>query len=509
MSEMKCKTKLICPLTSRTVEAMRTDMIAAAADGADMVECRLDFLTNLPDDEQLHDLLACPPVPVIVTCRPTRQGGLYEGEERHRLSILARADLIGKVAAIDIEEDVPRAERPRFSHSQTILSHHNFKRCPDNLDEIAASMEASAADVNKIAFTPAGPDEALRAFDIIRKCNKPTLVLAMGEAGLISRILAKKFAGWGTFASLHAGAESAPGQPSLAEIRHLYRWDDLNGETEVYGVIGCPIAHSMSPAIHNAAFTTARRNAVYVPLRIEPGAENFNRFMDAVAARPWLGLRGLSVTIPHKENALAYVGPENCDELAVRIGAVNTITISQAGQLRGDNTDYAGAIDALCAKMKIGREGLASRRVTVLGAGGAGRAIVAAFSHYGAAVTLCNRTLSRAEALADEFGCDALPLEQADQTQPEIIINCTAIGMHPNVDDCPLAAIPAGTKVVFDTVYNPLHTKLLTLAQASGAQIVTGLDMFVNQAAAQYELWTQSRPPVEVMRNVVANCLEH
>lgn len=508
MNELKYETKLICPLTASTVEAMRTDMIAAAADGADMVECRLDFLETLPDDDQLHGLLVGPPVPVLVTCRPTRQGGRYEGEERHRLALLARADKIGKVAAIDIEQDVPSEDRPDFSHGLAILSHHDFEGCPADLDEIASSMDASQAGVNKIAFTAAGPEDALRAFDVIRACRKPTLVLSMGEAGLMSRILAKKFGGWGTFASLHAGAESAPGQPSLTEMRHLYRWDTINPETEIYGVIGCPVAHSMSPAIHNAAFTAANRNAVYVPLRIEPGAENFNRFMDAALARPWLGLRGLSITIPHKENALAYVGASDCDELAVRIGAVNTITIDPDGKLYGDNTDYAGAIDALCSKMGIQREDLTGRRVTVLGAGGAGRAIVAALSHYGAEVTICNRTLSRAESLAEEFGCVAKPLAEADKTEPEIIINCTSIGMHPNVEDCPLPAMPEKVQVVFDTVYNPLKTKLLALAEASGIQRVTGLDMFVNQAVAQYEIWAHASAPVEVMRNVVVNCLK-
>lgn len=509
MTNPKCKTRLICPLTARTVEAMRADMIAASAEGAEMVECRLDFLEAMPDDAQLRCLLADSPVDVIVTCRPMRQGGRYSGEERHRLALLARASLCEKVAAVDIEQDVPAEDWPSVAGGLTVLSHHDFARCPADLDRIAATMDASGADVNKIAFTANGPQDAMRAFDVIRACKKPTLAMAMGEAGLLSRIFAKKFGCWGTFASLRAGAESAPGQLSLTEMKHLYRWDAIGAATEIFGVIGSPVAHSMSPAIHNAAFATARRDAVYVPLRIEPGAENFNRFMDAVAERPWLGLRGLSVTIPHKENALAYVGAENCDELAVRIGAANTITISPAGDLRGDNTDYAGAIDALCGKMGIQRGDLADRRITVLGAGGAGRAIVAALSHYGAIVTICNRTLSRAETLAEEFGCEARPLSDVGGTEPEIIINCTSIGMHPNVEDCPISALPGSTKVVFDTVYNPLRTKLLAMAEAGGVQTVTGLDMFVNQAAAQYEIWTQSRAPVEVMRQVVIDCLSN
>jgi len=504
------QTKLICPLTARTIEAMRVDMLAASAEGADMVECRLDFLDALPDDEQLRDLLAQAPAEVLITCRPTRQGGQYAGSEQHRLGLLARAVRCGPVAAVDIEQDVPPEDWPEPGQARTVVSHHDFDCCPADLDELVAAMDASAGDINKVAFAPTNAAEALRAFDVVRASTKPTLALAMGPMGLITRLLARKFGCWGSFASLHSKAESAPGQPTLAEARGLYRWDAIGPATEVFGVIGCPISHSMGPAIHNAAFEATGRDAAYLPLLIQPGVENFSRFMDAALARPWLGLRGLSVTIPHKEHALAYIGQANCDELAVRIGAVNTITISPTGQLRGDNTDYAGAIDALCDKMNITRQALAGRAVTVLGAGGAARAIVAALSHYKAGVTVCNRTVARAQALAREFGCQARPLNEACQTDPEIIINCTAIGMSPNVAESPIdpAPLPTSAKVVFDTVYNPLQTKLLTQGQERGLTTVTGLDMFVNQAGAQYERWTGEKPPVEVMRKTVLEKLE-
>jgi len=259
----------------------------------------------------------------------------------------------------------------------------------------------------------------------------------------------------------------------------------------------------MSPAIHNAAFAAAAVDAVYVPLLIQPGANNFNRFMDAVLIRPWLDWRGLSVTIPHKENALAYVGRDNCDELAGRIGAVNTITIAPDGSLRGDNTDYAAAIDSLCSAMEIAREQLADRTVAVLGAGGAARAITAALSHYRARVTIYNRTVARGRRLADEFSCAAAGRDELASLDAEIIINCTPLGMHPGVDACPLDAIPPGTRVVFDTIYNPMQTRLLELARDAGCVRVAGVDMFVNQAVAQYQLWTDTPAPREVMRDVI------
>ena len=180
--------------------------------------------------------------------------------------------------------------------------------CPDDLTSVARRLEGSPAEVSKIAFVAAGPADALAALELLRVCRKPMTALAMGEAGAASRLLARKFGAFGTFASLHAGAESAPGQFALAEMRELFRWDSLSPTTSVYGVIGCPVAHSLSPAIHNAAFAAAGLDAVYVPLLVQAGEANFRRFLDALTARPWLDWRGLSVTIPHKENALAYVG---------------------------------------------------------------------------------------------------------------------------------------------------------------------------------------------------------
>ncbi len=497
-------TRLICPLTASSPAAMREDMTAAADRGANAVECRLDLLARIPTDEQLRQLLADPPVEVIVTCRPTREGGRFEGDETERLRLLARAADLG-ARAVDIEIDVPKKSRP--TAAATILSHHDFQQVPADLESTLAKMDASAATVNKIAFAAAGPQDAMRALDLLRTCKKPTIALAMGEAGVISRILAKKFGAYGTFAALTAHAQSAPGQPTIEEFRSLYRWDSITPATAIYGVIGHPVGHSMSPAIHNAAFTAAGLDAVYVPLLIEPGADNFNRFMDALLARPWMDWRGLSVTIPHKENALAYVGAENSDELAVKIGALNTITIGPAGGLRGDNTDYAAAIDALCIAMGISRKDLAGKNVAVLGAGGVARAVVAALVHYQAQVTIYNRTVSRGEKLAEEFGARAAGRDALDALEAEIVINCTSIGMHPNVDACALPEIPPPVKVVFDTVYNPVKTQLLTQASAAGCKTVSGLEMFVNQAVAQFETWTDTKAPRQVMRQVVVTRL--
>ncbi len=503
MPPREAGTLLICPLTAHDAATMRAQMEAAGRAGADAVECRLDSLPHPVGDDDLEALLADAPLPVIATDRPRREGGAYEGDESERLDTLRRTAAAG-VQIVDVEADVPDHDRP--DAPRTIVSLHDFTGPPADLDERFAGLLARPADIAKIAFAAAGPEDALRCFDLLRtarRAGRDALVLAMGEHGVLSRIAAGKFGAFGTFASLESGAESAPGQPTLAEMLSLYRFRSVGPDTQLFGVIGCPVAHSMSPAIHNAAFEAAGVDGLYVPLRIEPGADNFRRFLDAVRERPWTDWRGLSVTIPHKENALAWVGADRCDELAVRIGAVNTITSEPDGTLRGDNTDYAAAMDALCDAMDISREELSGRAVAVLGAGGAARAIVAALAHYGAETTVYNRTLSRAEALAGEFGAKAAPLDAAARTDAGIVINCTPIGMHPHTDASPLGSIPDPVEVVFDTIYNPVETRLLRLAEEAGCRTVSGLEMFVNQGVAQFERWTNVAAPRDVMRRVV------
>ena len=482
---------------------MLAERAHALAAGADAVEIRLDFLQTRPSDDDLQRLLVDCPVETIMTYRPIRQGGRYDGDETARLATLGKAAELG-AAWVDVELDTPTESHPS---GPTILSHHDFNRCPEDLDALIGELDRSGSRVNKIAFAAAGPEDGLRAMDAIRLCRKPTISLAMGEAGVLSRVLARKLGAFGTFAALADDRIAAPGQPTLERFKELYHWDRLDSQTACFGVIGCPVGHSMSPAIHNAAFAAAGINGVYLPLLIQPGADNFNRFMDALLARPWMDWRGLSVTIPHKENALAYVGGDNCDPLAVQIGAINTITIEPDGALAGDNTDYAAAIDALCDAMGIDRRGLADRTVAVLGAGGASRAIVAALSHYGARATIYNRTLSRAEALAEEFDAIARPLSDLPGLGAEIIINCTPIGMANYSDESPLAEIPSGVAVVFDTIYNPIQTRLLGMAQAAGCRTVSGLEMFVNQAVAQFERWTEPPAPRNVMRQAVLDQL--
>ncbi len=292
-----------------------------------------------------------------------------------------------------------------------------------------------------------------------------------------------------------------------------YRWNALGADTRVYGVIGCPVAHSMSPAIHNAAFTETHYNGVYLPLRVEPDYASFKAFVDFCIARTWMNLRGCSVTIPHKENLLRYVRERGgfIEPLARRIGVANTLCIEPGRKSDGSdarlsayNTDYRGALDALCTGMNIQPAELKNLSVAVLGAGGVSRAIVAGLRDGGAKVTIYNRTQEKADSLAAEFGATSLPNDQRAKNTADAIINCTSIGMWPEVDATPLPKEGlAHRPAVFDTVYNPVETRLLREARAAGCRTIDGVAMFVNQAVGQFERWTEQKAPVQIMRHIV------
>jgi 3-dehydroquinate dehydratase/shikimate dehydrogenase len=306
-------------------------------------------------------------------------------------------------------------------------------------------------------------------------------------------------------------------------MKRLYRWDAIGADTKVYGVVASPVMHSMSPAIHNAGFDAVGHDGVYLPLLVNPGYESFKAFMESFLAFAPLHLSGLSITLPHKENALRYLKEKGAqvEELAERIGAVNTIVIdndpsianrkSQIANLRGFNTDYAAILDTITNALGVERKDLADKRIAVIGAGGTGRTAVAALAELGATVVVYNRTFERAEKLAREFNgrtgkVVAARMEKLCDSCCHVFINTTSLGMHPKSDQSPLGErLPEFTSdtLVFDTIYNPMETKLLKQAKAAGAKTVGGVEMFVRQAARQFEAWTHQAAPMDVFRRVV------
>lgn len=515
---------------------MELDLAAAVAGGADAVELRLDFLEEW-DEAGVVSLLKAVDAfggEVIATYRVASEGGRYDGDEATRVSRLEFVGLSRTIDYVDVEYEAWRASaniRQKIglvcdvnddsgrSRRRLILSRHNFENTPFDVDTMLEVIGHEPAHVLKIACKANNVVDALRVLDTLRRNAgvRPTIALAMGEAGLMTRILARKFGAFLTFASLEAAKESAPGQISLADMKGLYRWDAIDADTQVYGVIGCPVGHSMSPAILNAAFGKTGYNGVYLPFRVEPEAADFAAFIDGCVTRPWFGLRGCSVTIPHKQNLLRYVERRGgyVEPLTRRIGAANTLCIDPGEREDGTdarisayNTDYRGAMDALLAGMRCTADQLDDVPVAVLGAGGVSRAIVAGLRDLGCAVTIYNRTREKATTLAAEFGAEARPFEERARHGAAVVINCTSTGMWPNVDESPMPAEGlSGKPVVFDTVYNPIETRLLREAREHGCTTVDGVAMFVGQAAAQFERWTGQSAPVGLMRDVVVRRL--
>jgi 3-dehydroquinate dehydratase/shikimate dehydrogenase len=510
-------TYLCVPIFVVDVERARRDMLLAAEAGADLLELRIDLFT---EPAPIVSLLERAPLPCIVTCRTENEGGASEVPPRERLQLLESIAMVSPGARY-IDFELANFSRDGLTVAPElrrglILSAHDFKGRPDKLYNLLSEMNASPAAVDKIAWIARSIRDNLEAFEILQTRQKPTIAMCMGEAGLVSRVLAKKFGAFLTFASLRDESATAPGQVTIHDMKHLYRWDAINKHTEVYGVVASPVMHSMSPAVHNAAFDAMRFDGVYLPLLVQPGYESFKAFMESFLSFDPLHLNGLSVTLPHKENALRYLQEKGADieSLAQSIGAVNTIMMDRSTgslALRGINTDYAAILDSITNALSITREQLADYRIAVIGAGGTGRTAVAALAHYGATVVVYNRTKERADALATEFNGKkgkvvSARLEKLCDSCCHIYINTTSVGMHPNVDASPLGNDPptfTPETLVFDTIYNPLKTKLLEQAEAAGAKTLGGIEMFVRQAAAQFETWTAQPAPTDVMRRVI------
>ncbi len=530
-------TYLTAAIAVHSLEQALGAAVRAAELGADLVEYRIDTFTDDPND--VTELVQRSALPCIITCRPTWEGGAYDGDEQTRLSLLEHAGVgARKPAYIDLELAafeksanlrqkislvVDDPDRPRQSDTGLILSSHDFEQRPaDLLRKVKDMAEAPLCRVIKVAWQARSLRDNLEAFELIGQQVKPTIALCMGECGLASRVLAKKFGALLTFASIDGDTGTAPGQPTLGEIKKLYRWDSLNADTRVFGVIGYPVGHSMSPPVHNAGFDAAEVNGVYLPMPIPTEYEHFKATVATWLATPELHFGGASVTIPHKENLLRFVREEGgagseVEALAERIGAANTLQVREDGSLYACNTDYAAALDAVCDGLKIQRDGLAGKQVAVIGAGGAARAVVAGFAHYGATVTVYNRTVDRAIELAEQFGETAAKLDDLASSNADVYINCTPIGMHPDVEASPLDISNQQSAirnhlgpgvVVFDTIYNPIQTKLLREAAAAGCETIPGTEMFVRQGAAQFKLWTGKDAPLEVFRDVLAGHLK-
>jgi len=514
-------TYLAVPISAGDITAAGAQIESARAAGAEIIELRTDYLNELNADlvKSLLEHAKPTKLPIIVTCRDKTQGGAGDWPLELRTEVLSAAVRAG-ADFIDCEYDTflkgdtqakltgTIAENKK---TRLILSAHNFAGPFDDLGALYEDIKISCPEaIPKLVYTARHINDCFLAFDLLQKKTGDVIVLCMGRAGLISRILAKKLGGFVTFASVNEESATAPGQITVEQMKKLYRWDFINAETELFGVIGNPVSHSLSPAIFNACFGERGVNGLYLPLLVEGEKSEFNEFLENIMARNRLGFGGFSVTIPHKAHALDYANAagEFVEPLAEEIGAVNTLKIGIGPRVSGYNTDYSGARDALCAALKIDKHGLHSKTCAVVGAGGAARAVVAGLTDVGANVTIYNRTVAKAQALSEEFKCRYAPLEALSQMDAQVVINCTSIGMYPDVDKTPVPVefLQSGM-TVFDTVYNPAETLLLKQAAKAGAKTISGVEMFIRQAMAQYKLFIGTEagdPPEKTMRKTIS-----
>ncbi len=472
----------ICAATADELLAQHRALVETV----DVVEWRLD---SLDDPQSALPRLAERPGPTIVTCRLSEDGGKWRHSEALRRECL-RAAVAAGVEFVDLEAPLVE-EFPRQGSTRRIVSLHDFETTPDDLPGLVARL-AAGADIVKLATTARNLSDTLRVLELKAPQGVPLIKLAMGERGLATRLLAPMFGSLWSYGCPSGGPPPAPGQVDIATMLGRYRYRSISPATRVFAVIGDPIAHSLSPLIHNAGFAArGLDDRVYIPLRV------------TAHELPWLlaehrrwGLAGLSVTIPHKEailEAAAIVDP-----LAKRAGAGNTLLFDPLGT-RALNTDVPAAISSLTDQ--LGPDGLAGRTVLLLGAGGVCRGIAAGLLDHGAHVLVTGRTPSRAKALAQDLGCEALDWERRVQVDYDVLINGTPVGMSPQVDASPMppeALRPEA--VVFDTIYNPEHTRLLREAGERGCRTITGVAMFLRQAELQFQEFTGQAPPSAVLR---------
>jgi 3-dehydroquinate dehydratase/shikimate dehydrogenase len=459
------------------------------------IELRLDYLQRpglaLAKIRQFTE--SHPHVTVIATCRRVANGGKFRGSIAAELDVLRKAADAG-CQLIDIElQTASRLKASQIeklrSEAAVVLSFHDF-RATSKLDETLAKMSTHPADFYKIAGTAKTLYDNVSLMSFLEKHrDRHSLVgLCMGEQGIISRILGVRSGSVFTFGALSADDKTAPGQVTAQDLRSTYRIDQVDAATRVYGVVGDPISHSLSPAIMNAALRRENVNGVFLAL-------NAKSLKDLLACVKEIPIHGLSVTMPYKEAILPYL--DNTDPHTSKIGACNTVVRSQEGKLYGFNTDTSGVVRPLEQRMP-----LSDARVLVIGAGGAARAAVFGLKERGAQVFIMNRSAAAAQKLARQAKARTIKRPDLKKLDFDVIINATPVGMG-NTRESPLNADEIKAKIVFDMVYDPAETRLLQLAKERGAEIIPGAEMFVHQAARQFEIWTGKPAPREDMLRIV------
>ncbi|MEM6366163.1 MAG: shikimate dehydrogenase, partial [Planctomycetota bacterium] len=455
---------------------------------------RLDFITRAVN---LTRLVGDRPGPVVIAVRRRDDGGRWNKSEQDRLMLLRSAIAEG-VEYVDIEADVA-AQIPRYGDTKRIISYHDFSGTPDDLEELHAAMAAEDADIVKIATMANTFSDNMRMIQLTANSKIPTIGICMGEIGIMTRILANRVGSPFTYATFSTDKKLAPGQLNWKEMNRIYHYESIDKDTSLFGVIADPVAHSHSPLIHNAAFVEADMNARYLPFRVPK--DDLQTFMNTCQS---IGVEGVSITIPHKESALDYC--TQAESSATGIGAINTMVFG-GNDRYGYNTDYRAAMDCIEETFKLERgqeNSMQGKQALVLGAGGVSRAIAWGLRQRRCDVVIASRTKERADILAAEIGCRTIDWDERHELKVHLLVNGTPIGMHPDVDSSPYDGTSLNEyMVVFDTVYNPENTMLIKSAVRKQARVITGVDMFVRQAAYQFKLFTGKDASTELMRTKI------
>jgi 3-dehydroquinate dehydratase / shikimate dehydrogenase len=486
----------ICTVAAAATAAEMAGLVRAGLRETPTIELRLDWLRN--DSERSRFLLWLKrnkprDATFLATCRRREGGGKLRGGVQAEIYWLNAARKAG-CSWCDLEiETLRKLVGKSLSElglpPRILLSLHDFQRMPPRLESIQSAAHPEAAAL-KIAAQAHTIGDGLRLLRLVRR--SPNFVaVPMGEIGLPARILALREGS--ALAYAPAGEATAPGQVSLHSLKHLYRAHELTHRTSVYGVIGDPVGHSLSPLLHNTGFIARKIDAVYLPFLVK----NLHDFLEAI---PEFGIRGFSVTIPHKQSVLKHL--QECEPLAAEIGAVNTVVVRRDGSLFGSNTDYVGILRAIEKKLA-----LAGSRVLIFGAGGVARAAAFALAKAGAYVGICARREKAARELAKAAGGEVVPRRALRSESFDAILNATPIGMHPHHQISPLLTSELNCRIVMDLINRPEKTQLLKLAARKGITTVSGVEMFIPQGVAQWELWTGKRAPESVMRKAVLRAL--
>lgn len=484
---------MICAVISGpSIEEAKNQLLLAETD-ADIVEWRLDHFANL-DLQQLAPLKRLTKLPSIFTLRAQRQGGKFQGTESARLHIF-ESMLVLNPSYVDLEFDVPLEFilriRKDYPSIKIISSYHDFATMPEEQETLLSEMRQSNADLYKIAVKSSSTNDALKLLLFNRQHSESLITVGMGEAGQITRILSPMCGNGLTYAKLDNTFGSAPGQLSISDL-NLYRYHALKPGTALLGLIGGNVERSFGHISHNAVMGDLGLDAVYIKMALKDG--ELKEFFELIKG---LNVLGLSVTMPLKEIVFPFL--DEIDPKAAAIGAVNTIHFKN-GKAKGYNTDCLGAINALESVLSM-----KDKKMVVLGAGGAARAIAYEAKIRGVDVTILNRHPERALQLAEEFGCGGGGIEMLSQLCEQgydILVNATPTPMPIEADD-----ILSGS-VVMDINNRPMMTPFLEAAKKRECRTVPGYMMFVEQAVQQFRIWFEGRLDKKRVKKIICDAAE-